>query len=97
MDMEKKMENWENADVQTISVYMKDKRSGKNHSGILKTIIKKLDDDHVVTDRNHIYYKSHLNSKNKFQNKECTTQQTFIFLFRWRNYLSHWPLHQWQK
>lgn len=53
-------ENREDCVVQTGQVYLKHERGGKNHAKFRKVEVATLDDDHVMTQTRHKYYKSHI-------------------------------------
>lgn len=65
----------ENVEIQTGPVYLKDDRGGKNHSKFRKTTVTALDNEHVITDRGHKYYKSHIKRNKKFQNIDSLIPQ----------------------
>lgn len=65
--IQKLNQNRENVEIQTGPIYLRDERGGKNHSKFRKVTVTEIDNDHVVTDRNHKYYKSHIKRKKKFQ------------------------------
>ena len=57
--------NRENCEVQIGEVYLKNERGGKNHAKFRKVKVDQLDNDHVITQTKHKYYKSHIKRKKK--------------------------------
>lgn len=63
-------ENRENCELQTGPVFLKHERGGKNHARFRKVTVDRFDDDHLVTQTRHKYYKSHIKRKKRSQINE---------------------------
>lgn len=61
-------QNREEVDIQTGNQFLKEVRGGKNHAKFRKVKVERLDNEHVITNTGHKYYKSHLKRAKKYQN-----------------------------